>query len=78
MQRLMVVGLENEYQIFMTNLVTKNGQVWVGGESNKGGDNKELKRPSLLYLDKQIGKLVPFTHPMAYSRRGKWCCMGRY
>ncbi len=56
------LGLENRYQIFMTNLVTKDGGVWVGGESNKGGETKEVERPSLLYLDKQIGKLVPFTH----------------
>ncbi len=58
------MGLENEYQIFMTNLVTQDGQVWVGGESDKGDKRKEVKRPSLLYLDKQIGKLVPFTHPV--------------
>jgi len=32
----------------------------VGEESNKRGKSKEVKRPTLLYLDKQKGKLVPF------------------
>ena len=44
----------------MTTLVTKKGDVWVGGESSKGAKDKEVKRPSLLYLDKQQGKLIPF------------------
>lgn len=54
------LGMGDAYQIFMALLVTKNGDVWVGGESDKGGETKEVKRPSLLYLDKQKNKLVPF------------------
>ena len=59
------IGMEEDYQIFMTLLVTKNGDIWVGGESNKGDKNKEVKRPSLLYLDKQKGKLIPFKNAAA-------------
>ncbi|MEM6318851.1 MAG: ATP-binding protein [Bacteroidota bacterium] len=54
------LGMEGVYQIFMTVVVTESGEVWVGGESNKGGNTKEVQRPSLLYLDRSIGKLVPF------------------
>ncbi len=56
-------GYEGQYQIFSTLLVTKSGNVWVGGRSDKGDEKDGFRRPTLLYLDKQKGKLVPFSHP---------------
>ena len=62
-------GYEGEYQIFSTLLVAKNGTVWVGGRSDKGNKQDAFRRPTLLYLDKQKGKLVPFQHPQITQLR---------
>jgi len=58
------LGFETDYQIYSTVLVTRKGKVWVGGRDGKGGEEDNFKRPTLLYLDKAIGKLRPFAHPM--------------
>ena len=59
------IGFEKAYQIYSTIFVTRKGKVWVGGRANKGGEGDHFKRPTLFYLDKTIGKLRPFEHPMA-------------
>jgi signal transduction histidine kinase/ligand-binding sensor domain-containing protein/CheY-like chemotaxis protein/AraC-like DNA-binding protein len=61
-QKIALQGFDNQYQIFNTVFKDSKGRIWVGGEYTRGAENDDFKRPSLLYYQENINRLIPFTN----------------